>query len=112
MKRMIDYFLLEWKDRSNRKPLLLRGARQVGKTHAIRELGKRFPNFVEINVELNAGARAIIEKDLDPHRIVQQLSELVQKNIINKERIFIYFIILLVILSVIFYIKKGKTTTF
>lgn len=81
MKRMIDYFLLEWKDRPNRKPLLLRGARQVGKTHAIRELGKRFPNFVEINVELNAGARAIIEKDLDPHRIVQQLSELVQKKI-------------------------------
>lgn len=82
MKRIIDHFLLQWKEGSNRKPLLLRGARQVGKTHAVRELGKKFPNFIEINLELNAGARAIIEKDLDPHRIVQQLSELVQKNII------------------------------
>ena len=81
MKRIIDYFLLEWKKRLNRKPLLLRGARQVGKTHAIRELGKTFPNFIEINLELNAAARNIIEKDLDPHRIVQQLSELLQKKI-------------------------------
>jgi predicted AAA+ superfamily ATPase len=68
MKRIIDYFLLEWKDRTNRKPLLLRGARQVGKTHAMRELGKTFPNFIEINLELNESARSIIEKDLDPHR--------------------------------------------
>jgi predicted AAA+ superfamily ATPase len=81
MKRTVDYFLLEWKTRQGRKPLLLRGARQVGKTHAVRELGKTFSNFIEINLELNAGARAIVEKDLDPHRIVQQLSELVQKKI-------------------------------
>jgi hypothetical protein len=81
VKRIIDYYLLEWKNRQGRKPLLLRGARQVGKTHAMRELGKTFPNFIEINLELNAGARNIIEKDLDPHRIVQQLSELLQKNI-------------------------------
>ena len=51
MKRIIDYYLSEWKKRDNRKPLLLRGARQVGKTHAMRELGKSFPNFVEINLE-------------------------------------------------------------
>lgn len=81
MKRIIDYFLLEWKKSTRRKPLLLRGARQVGKTHAMRELGKTFPNFVEINLELNEAARSIIEKDLDPHRIVQQISELLQKKI-------------------------------
>ena len=81
MNRTIDYFLLEWKDRTNRKPLLLRGARQVGKTHAMREVGKTFPNFIEINLELNESARNIVEKDLDPHRIVHELSELLQKNI-------------------------------
>lgn len=42
MKRAIDHFLLEWKQRENKKPLLLRGARQVGKTHAVRTLGKTF----------------------------------------------------------------------
>lgn len=81
MKRIIDYFLLEWKGRSNRKPLLLRGARQVGKTHAIRELGKGFSNFVEINLEANAGAKKIIETDLDVKRMILQLSELLQQQI-------------------------------
>lgn len=81
MKRLIDYHLLEWKVRENRKPLLLRGARQVGKTYAIRNLGKSFTNFVEINLDFNKDAKSIIERDMDPHRIVRQLSELLQVKI-------------------------------
>jgi uncharacterized protein len=81
MKRLIDYYLYEWKNRSTRKPLILRGARQVGKTHAIRELGKTFPTFIEINLEFNQAAKAILEKDVDPNRIILQLSELLQKKI-------------------------------
>ena len=51
MKRIIDFFLQEWKNEQfARKPLLLRGARQVGKTHAARNLGKSFKNFIEINL--------------------------------------------------------------
>lgn len=82
MKRTVDYYLQEWKNRNNHKPLLLRGARQVGKTHVMRELGKSFPNFIEINLESNAAARNIVEKDMDPQRIIRQLSELLQKDII------------------------------
>ena len=82
MKRIIDSFLLEWKDRRNRKPLLLRGARQVGKTYSMRQLGETFPVFIEINLEANMAAREIIEKDMDPARIIQQLSELLQIDII------------------------------
>jgi predicted AAA+ superfamily ATPase len=82
MKRTIDYFLLEWKQRTRRKPLLLRGARQVGKTHAVRVLGTTFTHFVEINFEANLDARRIVEQDLDIKRIVLQLSELVQLPII------------------------------
>ncbi len=81
MKRIIDYFLLDWKNRAGRKPLLVRGARQVGKTHAVRKLGELFPNFIEINLEANEAARKIIEKDLDIERIIFQLSELLQKKI-------------------------------
>lgn len=81
MKRIIDSFLLEWKKRSNRKPLLLRGARQVGKTYSMRILGKTFENFVEINLEANPDARKIIERDMDPRRIIRQLSELLQVTI-------------------------------
>ncbi len=81
MKRIIDHFLVEWKTRVNRKPLLLRGARQVGKTHAARALGATFPVFVEFNLEDDDAARRIVEKDLDPHRMLLQLSELVQVKI-------------------------------
>ena len=47
MKRIVDYYLLHWKHYQFRKPLLLRGARQVGKTFAVRELGKTYENFVK-----------------------------------------------------------------
>lgn len=90
MKRIIDYFLLEWKAREHRKPLLLRGARQVGKTHAIRTLGRTYTNFIEINLETNEAAKNIIKKDLDPARIVLQLSELLQKNIRDKSTLLFF----------------------
>ena len=50
-KRNIDIKLMEWKASQRRKPLLIRGARQVGKTSAVRHLGKEFKYFVEINLE-------------------------------------------------------------
>ena len=50
-KRHIDEQLREWKDAPRRKPLLIRGARQVGKSTAVRELGKTFKYFVEINLQ-------------------------------------------------------------
>lgn len=51
MNRIIDYFLQEWKHKDSRKSLLLRGARQVGKTHSVRKLGMSYEDFVEINFE-------------------------------------------------------------
>ncbi len=75
MKRLIDYYLLEWKNKLNRKPLLLRGARQVGKTYAVRALAKTFENYIELNLETNIPARKILSEDLNIERIVLQLSE-------------------------------------
>lgn len=51
--RMIDGYLLEWSQRSSHKPLLLRGARQVGKSTAVRHLSQKFKSFVEVNFERN-----------------------------------------------------------
>ena len=45
-KRIIDKYLSEWASRDIRKPILLRGARQVGKSSAVRHLGKQFKNFL------------------------------------------------------------------
>ena len=81
MKRIIDAHLLEWKNNSSRKPLLLRGARQVGKTYAVRALGKTFKNFVEINFEMRPDLALVFEKDLIPERIIRDLSLLLQVEI-------------------------------
>lgn len=81
MKRIIDWHLDAWKNSPKRKPLLLRGARQIGKTYAVRQLGKNFESFVEINFELIPEAKNIFEKDLQPDRILLELSLLSQKDI-------------------------------
>lgn len=78
---MIDFYLAEWKNHPYRKPLLLRGARQVGKTYAVRSLGKLFDSFVEINFESEPKFREIFEQDLDPVRIMRDISYLTKKNI-------------------------------
>jgi len=81
MKRLIDYHLRKWKDSPLRQPLLLRGARQVGKTYAVRELGKTFTSFVEINFESNKKAKTIFDRDLDPHRILREISAITGQEI-------------------------------
>jgi uncharacterized protein len=82
MKRIVDYFLQDWKNETySRKPLLLRGARQVGKTHAARNLGKSFENFIEINLETDEAARNIIAQDFDIQRIISQFSNYLKKEI-------------------------------
>ena len=73
-KRLIDKYLLEWASRDTHKPLLLRGARQVGKSTAVQELSKRFETFVEINFEKQPKYKALFKDDLDVKRIVPQIS--------------------------------------
>jgi predicted AAA+ superfamily ATPase len=73
MKRTIEKAFLEWKRDSMRKILLLRGARQVGKTYSIRELGKTFNSFVEVNFEENPEIKSFFEKSLNPQEIIEKL---------------------------------------
>jgi len=82
MKRFIDYFLRNWKTSPLRKPLLLHGARQVGKTYSVREFGKTFPSFVELNLEFVPEAREIFERTLDPKLLIQKIFALTEKPII------------------------------
>ena len=82
LKRLIDSHLIDWSKQNGRKPVLLRGARQVGKTYAVRQLGKRFESFVELNLELEPEARNLFVADLRPDRIVRDISLLTGKKII------------------------------
>jgi len=85
MKRLVDWHLRAWKDDSKRKPLLLRGARQVGKTYAVRQLAKSFHSFIELNCEELAKARSIFEQDLDVERILLEISLLTKTTIVPGE---------------------------
>lgn len=70
--------LLEWKDSPDRKPLLLEGVRQCGKTFLLKEFGrKEFDSMVYVNFERVSSVGALFEGDLDPEAIVRNL-EIVQ----------------------------------
>ncbi|MDR0763277.1 MAG: AAA family ATPase, partial [Bacteroidales bacterium] len=77
LSRKIDYDLLKWKQSERRKVILLRGARQVGKSSAVRELGKSFEYFLEINLEKDdreKNVKSVFEKGLGVKRICEELS--------------------------------------
>lgn len=73
-KRFIDDKLLEWKVSPRRKPLLIRGARQVGKSTAVRELGKQFRFFVEINLEKQPDLIQLFTENIDVMKTCEKLS--------------------------------------
>jgi len=74
MQRSIFQSLIDWKNSSTHKVLLLRGARQVGKTFVARELGKTFTHFVEVNFERDTDVPLFFEQNFDPERICSSLS--------------------------------------
>lgn len=84
-KRHIDSQLLAWRDSRNRKPLLVRGARQIGKSSSIRNLAKHFKHFVEVNLESNRNAKAIFETEYSVKTICERLSVLYSTPIIPGE---------------------------
>jgi predicted AAA+ superfamily ATPase len=77
MERKIHQKLQEWKKSSNRKPLIVQGARQVGKTWSILNFGKsNYQNILYFNFESSEELRGIFERDLSPQRILRELSVL------------------------------------
>ncbi|MDR0794976.1 MAG: AAA family ATPase [Tannerella sp.] len=87
--RIIDSELDLWKDEECRKPLLLRGARQVGKSSSVRKLAEKFESFLEINFEKNRNVYRFFEGDLDVKDICAKLSVQFRKPVIpNKTLLF------------------------
>lgn len=73
-QRLIDSYLEEWAKRKDHKPMLLRGARQVGKSTAVRHLGETFENFVEINFEKQPEYKSVFQSNLIVNRIIAEIS--------------------------------------
>jgi predicted AAA+ superfamily ATPase len=74
LKREIDKDLRDWKNDHFRKPLLLRGARQVGKSSAVRELAGNFDFFLEVNFEEQKQIHTLFSGDLSPSVLCENLS--------------------------------------
>ena len=72
--RHIDEELLQWKNDPDKKPLLVRGARQVGKSTAIRELGKSFKYYVEVNLEKQPLLAELFTENIDVKLTCSKLS--------------------------------------
>lgn len=74
IERSIDKLLLEWKNSDRRKPLLLRGARQVGKSWAVKHLGETFDYFIEVNFEKRPEMLDVFQKIHDVHELTANLN--------------------------------------
>jgi predicted AAA+ superfamily ATPase len=84
MRRFIDSALKEWKDHPRRKPLILRGARQVGKTYSLEQFGeKHFSNTAIIDLERNPDWHRIFSGDIQAKNICAELEVLLNKKIIS-----------------------------
>jgi len=83
MERLITQQLLAWKNRANRKPLILRGARQVGKTYSVGDFGKRFFDGAVhvVDLEKHHDWHQIFEANLVTKRILSELEILLNARI-------------------------------
>lgn len=91
MKRKLYEDLIKWKDSKNRKPLILEGARQVGKTWLLKEFGKKeYKNMVYVNCSDNSFAKELFKEDLLPQRIIRDL-EAYSAERIKEEKTLIFF---------------------
>ena len=74
IERRIDKELIDWKNQPSRKPLLVRGARQVGKSSTVRNLGRLLSIFIEVDFISNKSIHKLFEGDINPVRIYEELS--------------------------------------
>ena len=82
MERELIQSLRKWRHSPIRKPLVLRGARQVGKTYLIKQFGQEFDSYVSINLEREPEIASLFNQDLDPKRLLQHLELITEKKII------------------------------
>lgn len=91
MKRTILQKLLEWKEKKQRKPLIIRGVRQTGKTYTLKEFGKQyFKKMHYINFENNPEAANLFSKNFEPKRILIDLSFLLDTSINTHQDLVIF----------------------
>lgn len=91
LKRSAISELIRWKDSAERKPMVLKGARQVGKTWLMREFGQNYyDNFVYFNFDEEDELKSIFETNKNPHRIIELLSMICGERIESGKTLIIF----------------------
>jgi predicted AAA+ superfamily ATPase len=83
IQREIDKELISWKESSSRKPIILRGARQVGKSSVVRNLGEKFSHFIEINFDENKKWVELFNSNIQIDELLEQISIIENKPIVE-----------------------------
>ncbi len=90
MKRRMMEELCRWRMKAGRMPLVLNGARQVGKTYILEEFGRQYyANTVRFNLEADVRARMAFEEDLNPQNIILQLETISSQRILPQQTLLI-----------------------
>jgi uncharacterized protein len=91
MERSAYNKLADWKKSTNRKPLIVQGARQVGKTYLIKAFGKKeYSNFISLNFEQDKKLHSLFEKSLSPDTITENISLYLGKQIIPEDTLLFF----------------------
>ena len=91
MKRSAIKQLLEWKESDDRKPLVLKGARQVGKTWLMKEFGRQFYSEIfYFNFDEEDELKSVFETNKDAHRIIELLGMIKGKKILPQKHLIIF----------------------
>lgn len=91
MKRNAMRDLVQWKESEDRKPMVLKGARQVGKTWLMKEFGRNYyQNYVYFNFDEEDELKSIFEKNKNPQRIIELLSMIADEKILPGDTLIIF----------------------
>src|SRR3989339_1938720 len=91
MKRDIYQNLISWKKSHNRKPLILQGARQVGKTYILKEFGRNeYPDTAYFNFEEDPALNEFFKGRISPEKIIEKLSIYREKAILPENTLIIF----------------------
>ena len=92
LKRKIDDFFIEWKNSSSKLPLIVKGARQIGKTNAIRNFGNNnYKTFIEINFALQPQFKTIFEEGFEVDNIIKNITLKMPELELNEHNTLIFF---------------------
>jgi len=90
MYRKITHFFEEWKNSPRRKPLIVQGARQVGKTYSILEFGRtHYENVAYFNFERNEKLKKLFDEDISPAYLVPLLSHVSGQTIVKEKTLIV-----------------------